>query len=106
VSTAAVLGAGVLLAACGFGTTGDPVVVRDIEATLTADVGNTEPGTVTWWFEFGATESYGSTTPPDSSVVSDEDAMVGVEEAVAGLQPGTTYHYRVCDRDRPHLPRT
>lgn len=96
---ATVLGAGVLLAACGFGRTGDPVVVRDIEATLAADVGTTEPGTVTWWFEYGPTDTYGSTTPPDSALVSDETAMVGVEEDVDGLQPATTYHYRVCVDD-------
>jgi hypothetical protein len=44
-------------------------------------------------FAFGTTQAYGGTSPTTS--LGDGDAPVGDTFHLTGLQPGTTYHYRV-----------
>jgi hypothetical protein len=46
-------------------------------------------------FEYGTTTSYGTNVPvPDADVGSNE-GFVPVSQALTGLQPGTTYHFRL-----------
>jgi hypothetical protein len=62
------------------------------EATLHARIGPLGDDT-TYHFEYGPTGAYGTSVP-----VSDVDLGVQwklVSQHIAGLQPGTTYHYRV-----------
>lgn len=63
-------------------------------ATLNATV---NPGgeDTTYRFEYGTDTSYGTDVPvPDKGIGSGEAALE-VSQAVEGLQPGTTYHFRV-----------
>jgi hypothetical protein len=47
----------------------------------------------TGWFEWGLDANYGNTTPIQS--LGNGANIIPVAEAVSGLSPGTTYHYRV-----------
>jgi hypothetical protein len=90
------LAAVLVLAGCGFGITGPATDVSDITATLTGVADRTEPGGITWWFEYGTTPDYGSTTPRDSRFVT---APIPVSAVLETLSPQTTYHYRLCVSD-------
>ncbi len=48
----------------------------------------------TYHFEYGTTTAYGMSTPQSGSIGADDSAHPA-SAAVAGLAPGTTYHYRV-----------
>lgn len=72
-------------------------VVRQSTATLNASIVPNHAAT-TYHFEYGTTASYGTSIPvPDGAIgdggLSDETVNVGQE--LDGLQPATTYHYRV-----------
>ena len=47
----------------------------------------------TCWFQFGATTAYGGQTP--TAAVGAGTVAVKVDQALTGLLPGTTYHYRL-----------
>jgi phosphodiesterase/alkaline phosphatase D-like protein len=49
--------------------------------------------TTNYMFEYGPTRKYGSQSP--LSPVGSGNASASVSQAIAGLQPLTTYHYRV-----------
>jgi len=83
-----------------FNTTGLPTVAATVAAaisrttaTLSAQV---KPGfsPTTYRFEYGTGTSYGENTPESASIGSDNFAHE-VSASLAGLAPGTTYHYRV-----------
>ena len=59
--------------------------------TLSAQV-NPNLGSTFYLFEYGPTTAYGSNTP--ALAVDDDDAVHPVSQIVAGLTPGTTYHFR------------
>jgi CSLREA domain-containing protein len=61
-------------------------------ATLTGSVSPFFSPT-TYRFEYGPTDAYGSTTPERS--LDPVLGPLGAEESIAGLVPGTTYHYRL-----------
>jgi len=64
------------------------------EAKLTAKV-NPRDAETTYRFEYGTTTSYGTSFPnPDASVGAGTDP-VSVSRFLAGLQPNTTYHWRI-----------
>ncbi len=48
-----------------------------------------------YWFEYGATTSYGTKVPTLPKSLSAEQASASVEQAVTGLLGTTVYHYRV-----------
>jgi glucose/arabinose dehydrogenase len=50
----------------------------------------------TYWFEYGTTTSYGQTTAVKDA---GSGASAPVQERVAGLSPGTTYHVRLCQQN-------
>jgi hypothetical protein len=64
-------------------------------AGLRAQV-NPEGAVTTYRFEYGTSEAYGQSTP--ESPIGGGDSTVPTTEQIQGLQPGTTYHYRVVAR--------
>jgi Ca2+-binding RTX toxin-like protein len=75
-------------------TTETAAEVQDASATLRATV---NPGgtATTYQFEYGTTTEYGEVAPVTPEEIGSGAAPVAVSEAIGGLQPGTTYHYRV-----------
>ncbi len=61
--------------------------------TLNAQIDPDGAGT-TYHFDYGTTNSYGQSTPESASIGSDNSNHTA-SAAIQGLQPGTTYHYRV-----------
>jgi VCBS repeat protein len=64
------------------------------EATLNATV---NPGGAwsTYYFEYGPTTSYGTRTPAIAKAAGATTTEVAVRQAISGLDPKTTYHFRV-----------
>jgi glucose/arabinose dehydrogenase len=93
VGAAAIVAAGLLAVGCASGTTDPPTDVTDRGATLRAH-GSAGGKPTTYWFEYGPTTSYGSSTPRrDAGSGTAEQA---VSERITGLNPDTTYNYRAC----------
>lgn len=63
-------------------------------AELRATV-NPESIETTYQFEYGSSDAYGSVFPAAPVSVGDGRADVAVARTIGGLQPGTTYHFRV-----------
>jgi tripartite motif-containing protein 71 len=73
------------------------VAADSIEDTSVGLLGRVDPesSATTYRFEYGTDTEYGSSVPlPDGSVGSGP-SKVFVAEQIAGLQPGTTYHYQL-----------
>jgi NHL repeat-containing protein len=71
------------------------VAVEQSTATLKATI---DPGyaDTTYRFEYGTSTAYGTSTPvPDRDIGSGLEGPVPAAQELSGLQPGTTYHYRV-----------
>lgn len=66
--------------------------LTDTSVTLNAAFTNPLNYTTTAWFEYGLTDSYGSTTPP---VVYAAAATIGHSADLNNLPEKTTYHYRI-----------
>ena len=85
---------GLLIATgCASGTTDPPTDVTDKAATLRAH-GSAGGDPTQYWFEYGKTTSYGSSTPRRSGGTGTDTR--NVTERVTGLTPDTLYHYRAC----------
>jgi NHL repeat len=56
---------------------------------------NPENDATSYRFEYGADAKYGTTVPAAEALVGSGYGDVGVAEGIEGLQPDTTYHYRV-----------
>jgi hypothetical protein len=97
------VGAGLLLAGCAFGTTDPATGVTDAGATLNGSVGSSVDGPTTYWFAYGTTGLYGRETPHRTITISDRVSHP-VSEPVSGLTPATTYHYVICAQDPTALP--
>jgi hypothetical protein len=89
VSAAAVLGA------CSFGTTGEATDVTDVGARLSGLVRNTTAEPTAYWFEYGRTTIYGSSTPRATVNVAPQGSHP-VDVQLRGLAEASTYHYRLC----------
>ena len=63
-------------------------------ARLTARI-NPQGLETTYRFEYGRDSSYGSALPSEPKLVGDGRVLVRVLETVGGLEPATTYHFRV-----------
>jgi len=68
--------------------------VTTSSATLTAQINPLGEAT-TYHFEYGPTESYGTSAPIPDGDIAAASADEGVSAPIAGLQPDTVYHYRV-----------
>ncbi len=68
--------------------------ITDVSATLNASVNPASSGTAAW-FEYGTTTNYGSianlTLSPTNGAT-----LQNVSNSIAGLTPGTTYHFRAA----------
>jgi sugar lactone lactonase YvrE len=64
------------------------------QATLNATV-NPKGAATDYQFEYGTTTAYGSKAPATAKAAGSGSEALQVEETVAGLSEGTTYHYRV-----------
>jgi hypothetical protein len=73
-------------------TTGDAVPVSDAAWSL-AGGANPKGVPTSYRFELGVDTGYG--TPTATGSLASADRMVPVSTQVSGLQPGTTYHYRL-----------
>jgi phosphodiesterase/alkaline phosphatase D-like protein len=69
-------------------------VVTQTTAMLTARI-QTDEETTSYHFEYGTTTSYGASSPSPDGQLSAGTEAVAVEAQLTGLQPDTTYHYRV-----------
>jgi len=70
--------------------------VANVEATAATLEAEINPGgaETTYRFEYDTSEAYGQSTPESASIGEDEAAHL-VTARITGLEPGTTYHYRV-----------
>jgi hypothetical protein len=75
------------------------VAVNHTTAILKATIGTGDDET-TYRFEYGPSTSYGTSIPvPDADIGTGLEGPVTVGQNLSGLQPGTTYHYRVAARN-------
>jgi hypothetical protein len=89
----AVAVAGDAVAAVPSASTGAARSVTQSSALLTGSVNpNGQP--TTYAFQYGATRGYGAATPTQGPTAPG-NKNVAVSAGVAGLSPGTTYHYRL-----------
>jgi Ca2+-binding RTX toxin-like protein len=72
--------------------TGTATSVGPAAATLTGSVAPNGRATA-WWFEYGPTNKYGARSPRRNAGAG--TAAVSAAEAIAGLQPGAEYHFRL-----------
>jgi hypothetical protein len=63
-------------------------------ATLSAKINPLENAT-SYQFEYGTSTAYGASVPVAPVGIGEGDSAVAVTQAIAGLQPNTTYHFRV-----------
>jgi phosphodiesterase/alkaline phosphatase D-like protein len=75
--------------------TGAAQVVRADAAVLTGTL-DTRGRSTTWWFEYGSSTSYGTSTPAKSS--GSKAGVQAVSAQITGLAPATGYHYRLVVR--------
>ncbi len=78
-------------------TTGDPGATTDSTAVVNAIV-NPNLVASTYHFEFGPTTAYGSSTPEVDAGAG--NAAIAPTETLTGLDPNTTYHYRIVATSR------
>ncbi|MGH7196419.1 MAG: fibronectin type III domain-containing protein [Candidatus Saccharimonadales bacterium] len=82
-------------------TTATPDTTAPVISNVASNNVTATGATITWntnevsdsQVEYGTTTAYGQSTPPNATMVADHSA------SLSGLQPGTTYHYRVLSRD-------
>ena len=71
------------------------IEVTTARATLLATIDPRSQAT-TYRFEYGPTTAYGESVPtPDAALSDDGEGGVAVAVVVSGLEPATTYHFRV-----------
>ncbi len=68
--------------------------VKGTTATINALV-DPEGSATSYQFEYGTTSAYGTTIPLTAKSAGAGVDPVAVSEALSGLQPGTTYYYRI-----------
>jgi len=73
-------------------TTSAPADVGQSSATLSGTV-NPNGQSTTYYFQYGATTSYGTQTSPAG--IGSGSTPVAVHQAIYGLSPNTTYHYQL-----------
>jgi glucose/arabinose dehydrogenase/PKD repeat protein len=80
-------------AGCASGATDPATDVTDRAATLRAH-GSAGGKPTTYWFEYGTSTSYGTSTPRRDG--GSGTSQRNVSERVTGLTPDTLYYYRAC----------
>ncbi len=77
------------------------IETNDTNAVLSGKI-NPRGGEATYWFEYGTTTAYGQYGPfgpYEGEQVVTGNEPVEVLEAITGLEPSTTYHYRLVAYD-------
>ena len=72
--------------------TGAASAITQTTATIAGQVNPNDLAT-TYYFEYGPTTAYGSSTP--SASAGSGNALASVSATLTGLMPGNTYHYRL-----------
>lgn len=75
-------------------TTGLASAIARTTATLNGTV-NPQGSATRYHFEYGTSTAYGTTVPMPDAAVGSDSATHAVAQPVAGLAPGTTYHFRI-----------
>jgi hypothetical protein len=75
-------------------TTGTASAIDQTNARVSAEV-NPNGSPTTYHFEVGPTTEYGSQWPASDAPAGSDSAPHAIAQALSGLFPGTTYHYRV-----------
>jgi predicted lipoprotein with Yx(FWY)xxD motif len=91
---------GAVFAGTAAAITGPPIVQNGTAVAVTGGVqlsGRVDPyGLDTHYhFEYGPTTAYGSSVPVPDADLGSGNEFVSVQQTVAGLQPNTTYHFRI-----------
>jgi hypothetical protein len=81
--------------------TGPASQVSQHSANLTGVI-NPNGANTTWFFQWGTTPSYGNNTT--GGTVSGKSPATVVSQALAGLQAGTIFHYRLVGQNGPSGP--
>ncbi len=89
---ATVAGAASLVAPAAI--TGSVTAIGGSSATVNGTV-NPNGKATTWQFEYGTTTGYGSKAPSTAASAGSSTTNQAVSQALTGLDPGTTYHYRL-----------
>jgi subtilase family protein len=71
-----------------------PALAATHEATLRATVFPKGLAT-TYQFEYGNSTSYGTSVPVPAAAIGSGSDGVNVDETISGLEPATTYHFRI-----------
>jgi hypothetical protein len=79
-------------------TTGTASDIEQTSAKLTADV-NPSGSATTYHFEVGPTSEYGSNWPASDAPAGSDSVPHSLVQALSGLLPGTTYHYRAVAKN-------
>jgi Tol biopolymer transport system component len=90
-----VLAATAVASGCSAGVAGSPSYVTDVSATINGGVFTSEAGPVSYWVEYGTSQSYDHQSAHRTHIAAANTSFV-VSVPIAGLAPSTTYHYRVC----------
>lgn len=88
------LTAAAAVAAAPTATTSPANRVAANSATLNGTVLPSQEGT-TYYFQYGTSTGYGSQTPTEGPITGNQSKPKDVSADVGGLQPQTTYHYRL-----------
>lgn len=59
-----------------------------------------QEGQTTYYFEYGTTTGYGTLAPVPRKALAAGSGPVGVSQALTGLEPQTTYHYRLVASEK------
>ncbi len=83
-----------------------------VTSTSARIAGSVNPGSVgpdsatTYWFQYGTTDAYGAQLPLAPGNAGEGQGTIPEEAILAGLAPGTTYHYRiVASNDNNAIPQ-
>jgi hypothetical protein len=79
-------------------TTGPATGVSASGATINGTI-NPRGNPTTFHFDFGTTTGYGTRVPGSDATAGSDNSDHGVSQAVGGLAPSTTYHYRLVATD-------
>ena len=90
-----VVTAAIVVSACANGRTAAATDVGPTGATLHGSYASDRDEDASWWFEYGTTTAYGTSTTHHAVTVSDRDQHP-VSETVSELEPETAYHFRLC----------
>ena len=103
VAEAAVISLVMVLGSCTTSTTSGGTYVTSRTTTLAGRVSTSVGGAVEYWFEYGATASYGLSTP-HRTVDLPVDVGRDVTPPIAGLAASSDVHFRLCSFDAQSGP--